>query len=49
AQAERPTLMAEAICGGVIAGRKSFLAGRIAKRTTAIASSPTIGVSKNTS
>ncbi|HVB76467.1 MAG TPA: thiazole synthase [Candidatus Nitrosotalea sp.] len=44
ALAGRPALMAEAIALGVEAGRKSFLAGRIA-RSEAAPSSPTAGIS----
>ncbi|MGE3798364.1 MAG: thiazole synthase [Thermomicrobiales bacterium] len=39
-----PALMAEAIAGGVEAGRKAFLAGRIPRKTYASASSPLEGV-----
>nr|MDQ3044699.1 hypothetical protein [Chloroflexota bacterium] len=39
-----PALMAEAIAGGVLAGRKAFLAGRIPIRTQATTSSPLAGV-----
>ena len=46
ALAERPALMAEAIREGVEAGRKGFLAGRIPRRGTAAASSPTTGISR---
>jgi thiazole synthase len=41
-----PALMAEAIRGGVEAGRKAYLAGRIPKREQASPSSPTEGVSR---
>src|SRR5213078_1642482 len=41
-----PALMAEAIKGGVEAGRKAYLAGRIPRRGEASASSPTEGVSR---
>ena len=41
ALADDPALMAEAIAGGVRAGRKAFLAGRIPKKPYASASSPT--------
>jgi len=41
-----PALMAEAIKGGVDAGRKAYLAGRIPKRPQASPSSPTEGVSR---
>jgi thiazole synthase len=46
AQAKDPGLMAEAIRGGVEAGRKAYLAGRIPKRAHATASSPTEGISR---
>ena len=44
AQAEDPELMAEAFKQGIDAGRKAFLAGRIAPRPHAAASSPTTDV-----
>ena len=44
AGAQSPVLMAEAMKLAVEAGRKSFLAGRIAKRLYATASSPTAGL-----
>jgi thiazole synthase len=44
ALAQNPALMAEAIRGGVEAGRKAFLAGRIPKKAYASASSPLEGV-----
>lgn len=44
AQAANPALMAEAFKAGVEAGRKAFLAGRIAVRQYAAASSPTADV-----
>ena len=44
ARAEDPGLMAEAMAGGVRAGRQAFLAGRIPRRARAAASSPTTGV-----
>ncbi len=44
AQAVNPTQMAEAFKEGVSAGRKAYLAGRMAVRTAAIASSPTTDV-----
>ena len=44
ALAENPPLMAEAIRGGVEAGRKAFLAGRIPRKAYASASSPLEGV-----
>ena len=46
AMAQDPVLMAEAIRDGVQAGRKAFTAGRIARRTSASASSPTEGISR---
>ncbi len=45
AQAEAPELMAEAIKLSVMAGRKSYLAGRMNKKKYADASSPLIGIS----
>ena len=44
AQAADPALMAEAFKQGVEAGRKAYLAGRIARRAYAAASSPTADV-----
>ena len=44
AQAEDPSLMADAFRLGVEAGRKAYLAGRIGRRTQATASSPTEGM-----
>ncbi len=44
AQAEDPALMAEAFKHGVAAGRKAYLAGRIAVKHYAAASSPTTDV-----
>ena len=44
AQAENPTLMAEAFQQGVEAGRKAFRSGRIQRRTSAQASSPSEGL-----
>ena len=44
AQAEDPALMGEAFKQGVAAGRNAYLAGRIAVRKEAIASSPTADV-----
>ncbi len=41
AQAQDPSLMAQAFRLGVEAGRKAYLAGRISKRLYAVASSPT--------
>jgi len=46
ALAKDPGLMADAIRGGVEAGRKAFLAGRIPKGRAASPSSPTEGVSR---
>jgi len=44
ALADDPALMAEAIAGGVRAGRQAFLAGRIPRRASASASSPVGGL-----
>lgn len=44
AQAKNPILMAEAMKNAVIAGRQSYLAGRIAKKPFATASSPIEGL-----
>ena len=44
AEARDPALMAEAIRLGVEGGRKAYLAGRIAKKAYASASSPVEGV-----
>ena len=44
ALAENPALMAEAMAGGVIAGRAAFLAGRTPRKAYASASSPLAGV-----
>jgi len=44
AQAKDPIIMAEAMKHAVMAGRMSYLAGRIAKRPYATASSPTDGM-----
>jgi thiazole synthase len=44
AEAVEAELMAEAMCGAVIAGRKAYLAGRMPKRLYASASSPLTGV-----
>jgi thiazole synthase len=46
ALAKDPALMAEAIRGGVEAGRKAYLAGRIPKRGEASPSSPAEGISR---
>jgi thiazole synthase len=46
ALAKDPALMAEAIKGGVEAGRKAYTAGRIPKRGEASASSPAEGISR---
>src|ERR671923_260709 len=44
AEAKRPVLMAEAMRDAIIAGRKAFRAGRIAKKLYATASSPIEGI-----
>ena len=44
ANAKNPVLMAEAFKNAVIAGRQSFLAGRIEKSLYGSASSPTSGI-----
>lgn len=44
AQAQKPVLMARAMRLGVEAGRTAYLAGRIARRSYATASSPTAGM-----
>lgn len=44
--AKDPLLMASAMKNAIIAGRQSYLAGRMAKTTTAIASSPLTNISK---
>ena len=46
AESKNPALMAEAIRLGVEAGRKAYLAGRIAKKAYASASSPLEGVAR---
>lgn len=46
AQAANPPLMAEAIRDAVSAGRRGFLAGRIARSARATPSSPTAGISR---
>ncbi len=46
AEAHNPILMAEAMRHGVLAGRQAFLAGRMARRLYATASSPLQGISK---
>jgi thiazole synthase len=46
AESQNPALMAEAIRLGVEAGRKAYLAGRIAKKAYASASSPLEGVAR---
>ena len=46
AAAQDPILMAEAMQYGVLAGRQAFLAGRMARRLYATASSPLDGISK---
>jgi thiazole synthase len=49
AHAKDPVLMAEAMRGGVISGRKAFLAGRMARQRYANASSPATGLVTATS
>ena len=44
--ARDPILMAEAMQHAVLAGRQAFLAGRMARRLYATASSPLEGISK---
>jgi thiazole synthase len=44
AQAEDPSLMAQAFRKGVEAGREAYVAGRIPRRASAAASSPTVDV-----
>ena len=44
AQAEDPTAMADAFRLGVQAGRVAYLAGRIGRKTSGVASSPTEGM-----
>jgi thiazole synthase len=44
AEAKNPILMAEAMKDAVIAGRKSFIAGRIKKKVVANPSSPVEGL-----
>ena len=46
AEAKDPALMAEAFRLGLEAGRKAYLAGRIAKKAYASASSPIEGVAR---
>jgi len=46
ALAQDPQLMAEAIAGGVVAGRKAYIAGLIPKGERASPSSPTEGISR---
>jgi len=46
ANAQEPVLMAEAMKNAVLAGRQAYLAGRMAKKLYATASSPLEGVSK---
>jgi thiazole synthase len=46
ANAQDPILMAQAMKHGVIAGRSAYLAGRMAKKLYATASSPLEGVSR---
>lgn len=44
ALADNPALMAEAMAGGIAAGRAAFLAGRVPRKSYASASSPLAGV-----
>ena len=44
AKAKKPFLMSQAFKNAVIAGRQSFLAGRIEKTLYGVASSPKIGI-----
>jgi thiazole synthase len=44
AQAQNPVQMAQAIKLGIEAGQAAFLAGRIERRSYAVASSPTSGL-----
>jgi thiazole synthase len=46
ANAQDPILMAQAMKHAVIAGRSAYLAGRMAKKLYATASSPLEGVSR---
>src|SRR5919204_73171 len=46
AHAKDPVMMAEAIRGGIEAGRKAYLAGRMPRRVEASPSSPTEGISR---
>jgi thiazole synthase len=46
AHAKDPVMMGEAIRGGVEAGRKAYLAGRMPRRVEASPSSPTEGISR---
>ena len=44
AMAKDPATMAQAMSQAVQAGRKAFLAGRLPKRSNAVASSPSAGI-----
>ena len=46
AAAQKPVLMAEAMCHAVLAGRQAYVAGRMARKLYATASSPLEGISK---
>jgi thiazole synthase len=46
AAAQRPVLMAEAMCHAVLAGRQAYVAGRMPRKLYATASSPLEGISK---
>jgi thiazole synthase len=46
AAAQKPVLMAEAMCHAVLAGRQAFVAGRMPRKLYATASSPLEGISK---
>src|SRR5271168_1790159 len=46
AAAQKPVLMAEAMCHAVLAGRQAYVAGRMPRRLYATASSPLEGISK---
>ena len=46
AAAQKPVLMAEAMCHAVLAGRQAYLAGRMPRKLYATASSPLEGISK---
>src|SRR5271155_3910489 len=46
AAAQKPVLMAEAMCHAVLAGRQAYVAGRMPRKLYATASSPLEGISK---